>query len=267
MVVPETMLSPSGAARGGRGDVRVRVVVVATTLSLLCALCGCNPKRSGTTHAAASTSASAESSVPAGSAPTKTASTATPVPTTRLKPPVFHIPVGPAFGVEPGVGMGPIRFGATVATVERLMDQPCVERTKDACYYPNHALDFLFEDGVLARIHIHGEERPFKNDGSGYTYGIFNGKLLNGVELGMYREYVEQLMGPPPKGHDVKLGTAPRGFQTVYVGEYPGITMEYDKLKNGNVVLAGMALTKASPAALAATPKPTARPRPKPPLH
>ena len=163
--------------------------------------------------------------------------------------------------------MGPIRFGATVATVERLMEQPCVEQTKDACYYPNHALDFSFENGVLAQIHIHGQERPFKNDGSGYTYGIFNGKLLNGVELGMYREYVEQLMGPPAKGHDVKLGTAERGFQTVYVGEYPGITLEYDKLKNGNVVLAGMVVSKASAEQLAAAPKPTTKPRPKPPLH
>jgi hypothetical protein len=52
-------------------------------------------------------------------------------------------------------------------------------------------------------------------------------------------------MGPAPKGHEVGSGPTDRGFDLVYVAEYPGIRMEYDKLKNGNVVLAGLLLTKA----------------------
>jgi len=181
-----------------------------------------------------------------------TATTATPATTSaatgtaarKPKPIVFNVPVGPAFAVEPGVGIGPIRFGATVATIERLMDVPCPEKSETYCRYPIHAVEFELEDGVLSKIHIQGHERLAKNDGSGFVFGIFNGKLLNGVELGMYREYVESVMGPAPEGHEVGPGPTDRGFNLVYVAEYPGVRLEYDKLKNGNVVLAGIVLTK-----------------------
>lgn len=165
---------------------------------------------------------------------------------------MFNIPVGPAFGVEPGIGIGPIRFGATIATVERLMDLPCPQKTETTCFYPIHALEFTFDGGALSKIEIHGHERKVNRGNPDEVYGIFNGRMLNGVEFGMYRHYVESIMGPAPKGSEVAEGSSPRGFATVYVGEYPGVRLEYDKLPNGNTVLEGIVLTKASPEELEA---------------
>jgi hypothetical protein len=244
---------------------------------------GCNPWRSDDRKEGASASA-----VPQGS----TARTAGPAPSGsgRAKPqaPVFNIPVGPRFAIEPGVGLGPIRFGATAATIERLMETPCAEKDAKSCRYPIHAVEFELTDGALSTIHIHGHERLAKQGEDAFVFGIFNGKLLNGVELGMYREYVESVMGPAPSGRDIAPGTARRGFSTVYVAEYPGARFEYDKLANGNVVLAGIVLTKADVASLAPSGVPSAAgkvpprtppsvgtsrpphgasPRPKPPLH
>lgn len=252
MVSPRTMLRPT--------------VLACALLVLWSSVSSCKSQRSGGEKAAPDPGASAQVGASAGvgnATPlaSSSASSARKIP----KAPVYHIPVGPMFGIEPGVGIGPIRFGATVATIERLMELPCNEKTENACYYPIHAVDFYLTDGVLSKIHIHGQERPFKNDGSGYMYGIFNGKLLNDVELGMYREFVEERMGPPKRGRDVELGSAERGFQTVFVAEYPGITLEYDKLRNGNTVLAGIVLTKSE--TKNAPPVQSAKPRPKPPLH
>lgn len=231
---------------------RPAALLPACWLALGCTAVACNPKRSESERAAPVATTTAAASAAAASASARP----------KLRPPVYHVPVGPAFGIEPGVGIGPIRFGATLSTIERLMELPCPEKTASGCRYPIHAVEFQLKDGALEKIHIHGQERLVKPDTPGYTYGIFNGKLLNGVELGMYRDYVEDVMGAPPAGRDVQENGS--AFPTVYVAEYPGVTFQYDKLKNGNVVLAGIVLEQS---AAKAAPGPSAKARPKPPLH
>lgn len=222
-------------------------------------LAACNSKPKSDDAAQASASSTASTASPKTSA----ASQNTVAP--REKAPVFNVPVGPSFAIEPGVGIGPIRFGATVETIQRHMEAPCTEKTETSCRYSILAVDFKLKDGVLEEIRLQGDERVFDKNQPEYTYGIFNGRLPGDVELGMYREYVESVMGPPVSSVDVKPIEPPEGYRTVAIAEYPGATFEYDKLNNGNVVLAGIVLRKAD---VSAKPKSTARPqKPKPPLH
>lgn len=227
----------------------------------LCAvsLAACNSKSKSDAAATVSASPTASTaSQKTSAAPQQTAAQ-------REKAPVFNVPVGPSFAVEPGVGIGPIRFGATVETIQRHMEAPCTEKTETSCRYSILAVDFKLKDGVLEEIRLQGDERVFDKDQPEHTYGIFNGRLRGDVELGMYREYVESVMGPPLSSKDVEPVEPPEGYRTVAIAEYPGATFEYDKLNNGNVVLAGIVLRKAD---VSAKPKSTARPpRPKPPLH
>jgi hypothetical protein len=177
---------------------------------------------------------------------------------------MYNIPVGPSFAIEPGTGLGPIRFGATTATIERLMEAPCTEKSETLCRYSFQAVDFHLEGGVLKRIHIHGNERPFSTENPAYVYGIFNGQVPGGVEIGMYRSYVEEVLGKGISGREITAREDGKPYPTVYISEYPGMTLEFDKLRNGNVVLAGIILTKAVVPA-AAAPAKSARPRA--PLH
>src|SRR5690606_27348920 len=119
----------------------------------------------------------------------------------------FQIPVGPMLGVLPGRGLGPIRFGATLETIERHMEAPCTEKSETLCRYKAHALDFHLKDGVLERVVVHGDERPF-NTLTSDTYGIFNGLLHGGARLGMYRHVVHQEFGAPIRTEEVSAGTS-----------------------------------------------------------
>lgn len=256
-----------------------RPFLVALSCGALALGLACNSKRNAAndgTAAASSASAASASASAASSAGAGASGTALAPP----KPVVFNVPVGPVFAIEPGVGIGPIRFGATASTIERLMGLPCAEKSETLCRYPIHAVEFELENGALSRIHIHGHERPATQDRQ-HPFGIFNGKLLNGVQLGMYREYVESVMGPAPEARDAGPEPTERGFNLVHVAEYPGIRLEYDKLANGNVVLAGIVVTRADVGAAAAKPsasgKGASQPpakgtapsstRPRPPVH
>lgn len=199
---------------------------------LVCAVCwgaaACNPASKGDGQSAARESSSETKPV-------------------EVKPKaqqrVFSVPVGPRLGIFPGRGIGPIRFGASLSTVERLMDSPCSEKTETLCRYAAHAVDFHFEDAKLTKIHIHGDERSFRTattDSPDNTYGIFNGRFPQGAGLGMYSSYVISMLGEPSRKEAV--GASPDA-QTVERHHYPDMVLEYDKLKNGNVVLAGVVLS------------------------
>lgn len=166
-----------------------------------------------------------------------------------VKQRVFNVPVGPRLGIFPGRGIGPIRFGASLATVERLMDSPCSEKTETRCRYAAHAVDFHFEDGKLTRIQIQSDERPFRADtpdSPDNSYGIFNGRFPQGAAIGMYSSYVISMLGEPLRKEQVE---ATSDGQTVERHHYPDMVLEYDKLENGNVVLASVVLS--APAATA----------------
>lgn len=176
------------------------------------------------------------------------------------KPETFQIPVGPLLGIFPGKGIGAIRFGASPETVERLMEAKCNEKTETSCRYSAHAVEFRFDGGVVSEIRVHGDERPFGDDAS-VTYGVFNGRFPQGAALGMYPQFVIEALGEPKRKEAVSDGKS----ATVERHYYEDMLLEYDKLANGNVVLAGVILTRPSGAAAGkpatAPKKPTTAPK------
>ncbi len=228
------------------------------------------------THRAADTAASVSPTAvaPAStSQPTAPPTAAQPAPALPLEDQVFRVPLGPAFTILPGEGIGPIRFGAKLATIQRLMEAECTEVVQrdglQWCRYQAHAVEFGLEDGALVTIHIHGTEREFVA-GKGLSvennYGIFHGKFANQAQLGMYRQYAAQ--GEPSRIEEVTPGRYP----TVEKHYYDDMVLEFDKLRNGNTVLGGVLLTKPTGKAKPKSKKPRpstprAKPKPKAPVH
>jgi hypothetical protein len=195
-----------------------------------------------------STTAAATIAMP-GAAPVVTAPEPTAAPSAAAtfvkEEPVFRVPVGPALLIMPGEGVGPIRFGAKLSTVQRLMESDCTELSEVGgvqwCRYQANAIDFGIKDDKLAEIHVHGVEREFvpgKGLGVDNSYGVFRGAFANRAQLGMYEKFVDQ--GKPLRVEKVTPGR----FPTVEKHHYENMVLEYDKLTNGNVVLGGVVLTK-----------------------
>jgi hypothetical protein len=160
------------------------------------------------------------------------------------KPQLFHVPVGPRLAIVPGKGLGPVRFGATRETLERLLGGKCTVATETLCRMASHAIDFVLKDGVVEEMRVQGEERkidPLKDD----TWGIFNGRFMQGGSLGMYAQFVQESVGQPKRVEkfDTPVGPNP----TVERHYYDNMVLEYDRLENGNVVLAGVILTRPAP--------------------
>jgi hypothetical protein len=169
----------------------------------------------------------------------------------------WHIPVGPKLAIAPGKGFGPIRFGAHLDTIERLIGEPCEEKRDDAgkvtCRYSAQAVDFVLENGAVTEMRAHRLGRPFKAGGKP-DYGIFNGSFENGVAFGMVPAAARELLGAPKKVSPVS-GDNP--FHTVEVHEYDGYRLEFDRVGPESIVLGGVVLLAApSPAA----PSPPAAP-------
>ena len=169
---------------------------------------------------------------PAGSAVSASGGTA-------AQRPGIPVPGGPVLAILPGEGVGPIRLGATVATIERLMDAPCDVKTVETCSYVNRAVEFRLKDGAATEIRIHRVDRA--SDLPGRTYGVFNGRFAQGAMLGMFREAVAEVLGSPSKTTPVSAGGK---HGTVELHEYEGARLEYDRIANGNVVLGGVIVSK-----------------------
>lgn len=171
------------------------------------------------------------------------------------KPPIdriIRLPSGPVLEILPGQGVGAIRLGATVPTIERLMGMPCEIKTEHECGYIGRAVEFLLDDqGVTKEIKIHRLDRPATPDGR--TYGVFNGRMANGLTLTMIPSGVEGLLGPPKKVEEVKDGGS---ANTVQIAYYDGLRVEYDKVPPppGRVVVGGIVITKGSGKPLAPPP-------------
>jgi hypothetical protein len=158
---------------------------------------------------------------------------------------VFRVLVGPPLLIQPGKGLGPIRFGASAETIARLMESKPTEVVESngltVLRYQSHAVEFTLQGGVVVKMYVLGNEREYtKGKGLGVenVYGIFNGAFANGGKLGMYPTYTKQ--GEPIRVEQVEPGR----FPTVEKHYYENMVLEYDKLQNGNVVLAGVILTK-----------------------
>jgi len=157
---------------------------------------------------------------------------------------------GPSMPILPGQGIGPIRFGATKATVERLMGLPCDDATDTLCRYLGRAVDFKLTDGAVTEIRVSRKGREAKRapDGSIMEYGFYNGALLPDLYFGMRPEALQEQLGKPQKIEKISP-PGPDGFAERHV--YDGVTLEYDAWSNGNLVLGAAILTKSDAAAAA----------------
>ena len=152
--------------------------------------------------------------------------------------------------ILPGQGIGPIRFGATKQTIERLMGAPCDDATETLCRYVARAVDFKLEGGVVTEIKVSRKGREAKKapDGSIIEYGFFNGNILPDLYFGMQPMYLQEHLGAPQKLEPVTPMGAD-GFSERHI--YDGLTLEYDRWSNGNLVLGAAILTKSATAAAA----------------
>jgi hypothetical protein len=192
------------------------------------------------------------------------------------KPHKWPAPSGPVLAILAGQGVGPIRIGATTATIERLMEAPCEVKTAEVCRYQGRGVEFLLENGVTKQVHVYRAGRPAKDAaGQDTEYGYFRGAIPPDLQLGMIPQAIEEHLGKAPlvDRRDV-TGPAER-VETQY---YPGLTAMYDRLENGNLVLAEVVVFKPassdgggggpSSAASAARPAPSAaRPAPSAQKH
>jgi hypothetical protein len=150
--------------------------------------------------------------------------------------------------ILPGQGVGPIRFGATKATIERLMGAPCDDVTETLCRYVGKGAEFKLQGDALNEIKISRKGREAKRapDGSIIEYGFFNGAFLPDLYFGMQPSAMQEQLGAPTKVEKVEPlgadGFAERHF-------YDGVTLEYDLWSNGKLILGAAILTKSATAA------------------
>jgi len=154
------------------------------------------------------------------------------------KKPVLPMPSGPRLAIEAGQGLGAIRFGASVATIERLMQQPCVVKTESLCRYVSRGVDFHLFGGELVRVHVQRAGRPAGNDvtGNPQVFGFFNGGIRPDLALGMTPQAIQEYLGKPERIEPVP---EPNPQNMVARDHYPGLVIEYDRYTNGNIIFAG----------------------------
>jgi len=149
--------------------------------------------------------------------------------------------LGPSFAVEAGAGIGPIRFGSTVATVERHMEAKCEELTEQYCRYITSGIELELKDGAVSGMVIHRRDRPVVGS-PGKTWGMFAGGIPPRVMLMMVPEAVIEDIGKP-KRTEVVTGENPNW--TVRRDFYDGMVLEYDKNRaNGRLMLGQIRIVK-----------------------
>lgn len=150
----------------------------------------------------------------------------------------WPLPSGPVLAVLAGQGVGPIRIGATVATIERHMALPCEVKTPSVCRYLARGVEFRLENGVTKTIYVQRAGRP---SDEGTEFGFFNGAIPPDLQLGMIPKAIQEHLGPPLQ---VKRSGATGEAFRVETHIYEGLLIEYDRLENGNLVMSGILISK-----------------------
>jgi hypothetical protein len=157
-----------------------------------------------------------------------------------------------------GQGVGPIRIGATVATIQRHMGQPCDVKTAEVCRYIARGVEFHLEKAVTKQIYVQRAGRPAGKDASGADaeFGFFRGAIPPDLQLGMVPSAIQEHLGPPRNvERRENAGVADR----VEIHEYDGLRIEYDRIENGNLVMGGVRVLKEPKLDAGAPPAPSAR--------
>ena len=184
---------------------------------------------------------------PSASAPP--AASATPI---AVRGPVGSTqPVGPRQAIVPGKGITAIRFGATPETIQRHMQAPCDVKTETRCLYVKQAIDFTLEKGVLVRAKAERRDRPVPGVPD-QAFGTFYGGMAPDITMGLHRHIVHEEFGPPDRSEAFSPST---GLGLMHRDFYAGLTLEYDRISNGNEVLSAM---EVFPADNPAQPRPAA---------
>jgi hypothetical protein len=185
----------------------------------------CTPAPNGDPAASASARSTNTPGVPTGTLPS-------PAPESSVRM-TFPVASGPRLAIVAGQGVGAIRLGASLSTVERLMEAPCDEKSPTLCRYFARAVEFELNDqGKVKRIRAHRQGRKVGDK----AFGLFNGAIPPDLVFGMIPAAIQQYMGPPEKVLENNEGAAPEAFQQHV---YKGITLEWDQLPNGRSVLGG----------------------------
>lgn len=133
-------------------------------------------------------------------------------------------PVGVPHAVEPGMGLGPIMFGATVATIERHMRMKCDVLTEAKCLVIPAGVEFRLKGGVLTEILVHRFDRPVEGE-AGKLWGVFAGGIPPNVLMAMVPEAVVESLGKPKR---TEMITEKNPYNTVRRDSYPGMELDYD---------------------------------------
>lgn len=150
-------------------------------------------------------------------------------------------PTGPAFAIEPGQGIGPIRFGSTVATVERHMGAKCEELTDQYCRFITAGIELELANGAVTGMAVHRWSRPVAGSAD-KIWGVFAGGLPPKVLLMMVPESVIEEIGKPKRTEEV---TGDNPNWTVRRDYYDGLVLEYDKNRaNDRLMLGKIAVVK-----------------------
>lgn len=155
----------------------------------------------------------------------------------------WSMPSGPVLAIDAGQGVGAIRLGATVNTIERLMDKRCEVLTDEICRYVSRGVDFHLVGGITNWIHVQRAGRPAGMDfyGEAVEFGFFNGGIPPDVRLGMVPKAVQEFVGPPER---IEAVPQPNPASIVARDYYPGMVIEYDRYTNGKIILGGVRIMK-----------------------
>jgi hypothetical protein len=200
--------------------------------------CRCDSQKAGADSAPSGTVAAPPSPPPATSGGPQ------PTPPPRN----WTLPSGPVLAILAGQGVGPIRIGATVATIERHMALPCDVKTNEVCRYIGRGVEFQLENGVTKTVYVNRAGRPAGKDNLGRDaeYGFFNGAIPPDLQLGMVPSAIQEHLGAPKH---IDRTDATGAADRVEVHHYDGMRIEYDRIENGNLVVGGIMIFKEPPAA------------------
>ena len=165
-----------------------------------------------------------------------------PRPAASAKPP-WRMPSGPRLAIEAGAGVGAIRLGANVGTIERLMEAPCEIKTDTMCRYVSRGVDFHLLGGETSWIHVQRAGRPAGRGfhGEPLEFGFFNGAIPPDLRLGMLPRAIQQYLGQAER---VEYVPQPNPTTVIERHYYPGLVAEYDLYSNGKLILGGVRIVK-----------------------
>jgi len=159
--------------------------------------------------------------------------------------PNWKLASGPRLPIEAGLGVGPIRLGANVGTIERLMELPCELKSENLCRYVTRGIDFHLVNGETAWIHVQRAGRPAGRSflGEKLEFSFFNGAIPPDLRLGMTPRAIQEYLGRPER---VEYVPQPNPTSLIERHYYPGLVVEYDLYSNGKLIMGGVRIVKKS---------------------